>query len=157
MYLFIIHLLSFQQIHIIYDGGQRRLNVVGHIGNQVSFHALILHTDLHGLLDAFSDAVDGVCQNFVISVQLFRINLMLDFASGYGLYPFHNALPLSGILVKQNTNNNIYCAREQHQKQIPRFQSQQKHEKIKRQKDTVWHPGAQNNTAVVIHLPDKPL
>ena len=30
------------------DGSQRRLDVVGHIGDKVGFHTLILHADLHG-------------------------------------------------------------------------------------------------------------
>ena len=44
--------LLFQQIHIVDDRGQRRLNVVGHVGDELCLQVLGLHLLLHRLLQA---------------------------------------------------------------------------------------------------------
>ena len=46
------HLLLFQQVHIADDGCQRRLDIVGHVGDQLGFQPLGLHFLLHSPLNA---------------------------------------------------------------------------------------------------------
>ena len=49
--------LSFQQLHIADDGGQRRLDVVGHVGDKLHLGAVGLNALLHRLLDAGANHV----------------------------------------------------------------------------------------------------
>ena len=52
-----LDVLLFQKIHIVDDGGQRRLDVVGDVGDELCLHALGACLLVDGLLDAGLDAL----------------------------------------------------------------------------------------------------
>ena len=74
-------ILTFQKIHIVNDGGQRRLNVMRHIGNQIRFQAFTLHLLLNRRLEAFSHIVDRLSHFKVVAFQRRQVNLIFQIAA----------------------------------------------------------------------------
>ena len=91
--LFAVDVLLGQQIHIVDNGGQRGFDVVGHVGNELSFEMLALHPLIHGPADAVADAVQvvGVVQQ--VAVHVFGVDGIVHVAPGDfgrpGAEPFH--------------------------------------------------------------------
>ena len=75
--------LFFQQLHIADNGGQGRLDIVGHVGNQLHLGAVGLYALLHGFLNAGADHVQlhgavvqiGIGGNVVDGVQVAAVHL----------------------------------------------------------------------------------
>ena len=68
------HILLLQQIHIVDDGRQRRLDVVGYVGDQLGFQVLGLHLLLHRLLQAGLHVVQLLPVALEVADEVLRVD-----------------------------------------------------------------------------------
>ena len=71
-----------QQVHIVDDGGQRRLDVVGDIGNQFGFQPLGLHSLVHSPVHTLGDGVEVFPVALEIPVELIGVELIIEVSGG---------------------------------------------------------------------------
>lgn len=74
--------LLFQQVHIVDDGGQGRLDVVGHVGDQLGLEVLGLHMLLHRLLQAGLHIVELLAVALEVTDEVLRVDGRGEVAPG---------------------------------------------------------------------------
>ena len=75
-------MFALEQVHIVDNGGQRRLDIVGHVGDQIRLQALALHLLLQGRVQADADVVDVLAHNPLFAVQPFQVHLQTGISLG---------------------------------------------------------------------------
>ena len=73
-----MHLLEHN--HIIDNGGERRLDVMGNVGDQICLQPFILHTGFHCCAHAVSNVVHCSCHHQIIAIHSLFFDLLLQIA-----------------------------------------------------------------------------
>ena len=79
-----LHVLLLQQIHVVDDGGQGGLDVVGHVGDELGLHALGLGLLLHGLLYAGAQVVHALAVALEVTDEQPGVDVLGEVAVGHG-------------------------------------------------------------------------
>ena len=80
-------LRGLQEVHIVDDGGEGGLQVVGHVGDELRLEALALHLLIHRLGQTAGDVVQGLGVALQIPGQAGRVDLVVQVAGGNDLRP----------------------------------------------------------------------
>ena len=83
----VVQLLLLQQIHVVDDRGQGRLDVVGDVGDQLALKMLGLHALLHGGVHPVTDVVEILGVVFEFAEEIFRVHRITQVAAGDLLGP----------------------------------------------------------------------
>ena len=112
----IVNIFLFEQIDIIDDGGERRFDVVGNIGDQLGFHALAAQTLVYGTLHALLHFIQVLAAPLQIAPQKARIHRLAVIALRQCL---------GTALQGSKSDGNIQC--KHHQQQIQQNHRQRQH------------------------------
>ena len=80
VYLRIIDLLTLHEIHIIDDGGQRSLQIMRYVGDQICFHLLALYLLLKSIFKSLTQIIDRLRHLPIASGQMLGIDRSLTIA-----------------------------------------------------------------------------
>ena len=67
-----------QKIHIVHNGGEGRLDIVGDVGDELCFQPLGLHALLHSLVHAFCNGIEVVAMALEVPVELLGVQLVAE-------------------------------------------------------------------------------
>ena len=80
---FRLHVLLLQQVHVVDDGCQRSFDVMGHVGDQFSLHALSPGLLLHGLLHAGAQVVHALAVALEVADEPPGVDVLGEVAVGH--------------------------------------------------------------------------
>ena len=80
---FRLHVLLLQQVHVVDDGCQRSFDVMGHVGDQFSLHALSPGLLLHGLLHAGAQVVHALAVALEVADEPLGVDVLGEVAVGH--------------------------------------------------------------------------
>ena len=109
--LVIVKLLLREQIHIVDDGCERRLDIVGHVRDQFRLEALALHALVDRPGHALADLIQILPVLFAVPEHLFCIDLVREI-------PLRHTLPRSLQFTDLNDDHTQYCTDSQAPAQI---------------------------------------
>ena len=96
----IVDVLLFQQIHIVDDAGQRGLEIVGDVGDQLGLEALALDALVHGISDGGAQIVELPGVPGQVTVHFVGVDLEVRVAPHDAAGALPHPLPLDGPAAK---------------------------------------------------------
>ena len=78
-----LHILLLQQVHIVDDGGQGGLDVVGHVGDQLGLHALGFGLLLHRQLYAGTQVIHALAVALEVADEPLGVDVLGEVAVGH--------------------------------------------------------------------------
>ena len=146
---FILDILPFQQIHVIDNRCQRRLDIMGHIGDQVGFQPLVLDALFHRCRQAASHLVHCLRKSQIIAADLVGGNLHVQFPCGDPLDAVQDPLPLSRLPEQENSHTKVK-ERQQDNSNFPHYQEHY----VYQQKACIGKHGLRGGLPLLHHLPE---
>lgn len=77
---FVLDILFFQKVGVIDDGGERGLDIVGNVCDQLRFHAFGFHTLVNGFGKSAADVVERFTEGLKFHQHIRRIDMMVKTA-----------------------------------------------------------------------------